>query len=89
VKSDVKFGQENNNFGILVVYEVCPKVSALIFLCMTWEGSTSLMYIGELVMTLAPCIYHPVQKVSDLRQGEKICVPGGPQFLIPFKVGPL
>jgi hypothetical protein len=30
-----------------------------------------------------------VQKVSDLRPGKKSCVPGGSQFLIPFKVGPL
>jgi hypothetical protein len=29
----------------------------------------------------------PVQKVSHLRPGEKSCVPGGAQFLIPFKVG--
>jgi hypothetical protein len=34
-------------------------------------------------------VYHPVQKVSDLRPGKKSCVPGGAQFLIPFKVGPL
>jgi hypothetical protein len=33
--------------------------------------------------------YHPVQKVSDLRPGKESYVPGGAQFLIPFKVGPL
>jgi hypothetical protein len=34
-----------------------PKVSVLSFLCTTWESSTSLMYNGELVMTLAACTY--------------------------------
>jgi hypothetical protein len=33
--------------------------------------------------------YYPVQKVADLRPGKKSCIPGGAQFLIPFKVGPL
>ena len=34
-----------------------PKVSVLIFLCTNWQRSTSLMYIGTLVMTLAACPY--------------------------------
>jgi hypothetical protein len=32
---------------------------------------------------------NPVQKESDLGPGKKSCIPGGAQFLIPFKVGPL
>ena len=34
-----------------------PKVSVLIFLCTNWQRSTSLMYIGTLVVTLAACPY--------------------------------
>ena len=34
-----------------------PKVSVPIFLCMNWQRSTSLMYIGTLVVTLAACPY--------------------------------
>ena len=34
-----------------------PKVSVLIFLCTNWQHSTSLMYIGTLVVTLAACPY--------------------------------
>ena len=34
-----------------------PKVSVLIFLCTNWKRSTSLMYIGTLVVTLAACPY--------------------------------
>ena len=34
-----------------------PKVSALIFLCTNWQRSTSLMYVGTLVVTLAACPY--------------------------------
>ena len=34
-----------------------PKVSVLICLCMNWQCSTSLMYIGTLVVTLAACPY--------------------------------
>ena len=33
------------------------KVSVLIFLCTNWQRSTSLMYIGVLVVTLATCSY--------------------------------
>ena len=33
------------------------KVSLLIFLCTNWQCSTSLMYIGTLVVTLAACPY--------------------------------
>jgi hypothetical protein len=42
------YWQVGNNLGCVYI---------LIFLCMTWEGSTSLMYIGELVITLAACTY--------------------------------
>ena len=34
-----------------------PKVTVLIFLCTNWQCSTSLMYIGTLVVTLAACPY--------------------------------
>ena len=34
-----------------------PKVSVLIFLCTNWQCSTSLMFIGTLVVTLAACPY--------------------------------
>ena len=34
-----------------------PKVSVLIFLCTNWQHSTSLMYIGMLVVTSAACPY--------------------------------
>ena len=34
-----------------------PKVSVQIFLYMNWQHSTSLMYIGMLVVTLAACPY--------------------------------
>ena len=34
-----------------------PKVSVLNFLCTNWQCSTSLMYIGTLVVTLAACPY--------------------------------
>ena len=34
-----------------------PKVSVLIFVCTNWQGSTSLMYIGTLVVTLPACPY--------------------------------
>ena len=34
-----------------------PKVSVLIFLCTNWQRSTSFMYIGTLVVTLAACPY--------------------------------
>ena len=34
-----------------------PKVSVPIFLCTNWQRSTSLMYIGTLVVTLAACPY--------------------------------
>ena len=34
-----------------------PKVSVLIFICTNWQRSTSLMYIGTLVVTLVACPY--------------------------------
>ena len=34
-----------------------PQVSVQIFLCTNWQRSTSLMYIGTLVVTLAACPY--------------------------------
>ena len=34
-----------------------PKVSLLIFLCTNWQRSTSLMYIGMLVVTLSAYLY--------------------------------
>ena len=34
-----------------------PKLSILIFLCTNWQHSTSLMYIGTLVVILAACPY--------------------------------
>ena len=42
--------------ALLITYVVCPK-SVLIFLCTNWQSSTSLMYIGTLVVTLAACPY--------------------------------
>jgi len=38
-------------------YVVCPKSKCTIFLCMNWQRSTSFMYIGTLVVTLAACPY--------------------------------
>ena len=34
-----------------------PKVSEMIFLCTNWQSSTSLMYIGTFVVTLAAFPY--------------------------------
>jgi len=39
------------------IYHYVSKVSVLIFLCMNWQRSTSLMYTGALVVTLAACSY--------------------------------
>ena len=39
------------------MYVVCPKVSVLIFLFTNWQRSSSLMYIGTLVVILAACPY--------------------------------
>ena len=38
-------------------YVVCPKSKCTDFLCTKWQCSTSLMYIGTLVLTLAACPY--------------------------------
>jgi hypothetical protein len=51
--------------------------------------SSFLLQVNNNLELKTPGVYHPVQKVSDLRPGKKSCVPGGAQFLIPFKVGPL
>jgi hypothetical protein len=40
----------------LDAYEVSPKRKCTDFPCIIWESRSSLMYIGELVMTLAECI---------------------------------
>jgi hypothetical protein len=48
---------EGNGFRYVTSTSFVPKVSVLIFLCTTWERTTSLMYIGELVMILAACTY--------------------------------
>jgi hypothetical protein len=51
--------------------------------------STTTHSDAKLTGLFCPREYHPVQKVSDLRPGKKSCIPGGTQFLILFKVGPL
>jgi hypothetical protein len=52
---------------------VRKKISVLIFLCMTWECSTS-MYIDKLVMTLAACTYLFKLYRLDLSWATVVCV---------------
>ena len=51
------FTQICYNRTVCVCTWFVPKVSVLIFLCTNWQHSTSLMYIGTLVVTLAACPY--------------------------------
>jgi transposase len=52
-----KWTAKNYNDGTGSYTMFVTKVRVLIFLCTSWESSTSLMYIGELIMTLAACTY--------------------------------
>jgi hypothetical protein len=51
-----------------------PKVNVLIFLRTTWECSTSLTYIDELVMTLAVCAYLFKRDRLSLSSTIAVCV---------------
>jgi hypothetical protein len=56
--STLKNKTQNVTFVVHWYYmRFVPKVSVLNFLSTTWECSTLLMYIGELVMTSAACTY--------------------------------
>jgi hypothetical protein len=49
-----------------------PKLSVLIFLCTNWQRSTSLMYIGTFVVTLAACPYlFQLDWLSQSRKNER------------------
>ena len=52
-----QFGRYRLSARMLLHTWFVPKVSVLIFLCTNWQRSTSLMYIGTLVVTLTACPY--------------------------------
>ena len=51
-----------------------PKVSVLIFLCTNWQRSTSLMYIGTLVVTLDNLVTFAMQANIEQGYAIKFCV---------------